>query len=91
MVIFIKGVAMMDELRHWFRLVVDFNDDLSDWNDWSEDGLRRYWTAVRASILLGLLVSFHHPFRPASRHKKGFICWAILWLSNPEGKAVPHV
>lgn len=79
------------DVKNWFRLVVDLNDDIKEWDDWSEDGLRRLATAVRASVTLNLLTCRHFQYKGFRRHSDEFIQWAILWLADPAGKAVPHV
>jgi hypothetical protein len=79
------------DMRNWFRLVVDMAGEIEEWNDWTSDGLRRYWTVVRAEVCLDLLTTHHFPYRGLGRYSEEFIRWAISWLADPAGKAVPHV
>lgn len=84
-----KGVAM--DMSNWFCLVIDMAGEIEELNDWTEDGLRRYWTAVRAAVCLDLLTTRCFPYKGFQRHSEDFVRWAVLWLSDPNGKAVPHV
>ena len=79
------------DMSMWFRLVIDMADEVQEWNDWSEDGLRRFGTAVKGAVLANLMTTQYFPYSEFRRHSDQFILWAVRWLSDPAGRAVPHV
>jgi hypothetical protein len=60
-----------------------------DWDDWSQDGLYSYSVVVRSTVQMSLLLESNTPDgRRWTAEKRD---WAVQWLSDPTGKAVPHV
>ena len=75
---------------HWFRLWVELRAVAMDWDDWSPDGLFRYSVVVRSTVQMNLFLDSITPGgeRRWTAEKRD---WAVQWLSDPNGKAVPHV
>ena len=81
---------MKMDYANWFALWVDLSAMARNWNDWSEDGLFRYFIVVRSAVQMNLFLESNFPGggRRWTTEKR---IWAVRWLSDPDGKAVPHV